>query len=558
MDLRYGLFALLSFWSTGFSQLSPGDLHQSHAQLEGLKNCSECHGIGQKIAADNCLKCHRVLKERIDENIGLHSNAAYRECEKCHVEHHGRDFDLIYWENGQENFNHQLTGFVLEGKHAQLKCRDCHQAKHIIQIETITRAKKNPDKTFLGLVSRCNTCHFDEHRGQLSLFCQNCHTFQKWKPAEFFTHSNTRYPLTGKHTLVSCVKCHFPLTDGQADNDKTYLKMTGLTYNNCSGCHNDIHKNKFGQNCAKCHNTTGWTNYESDSFDHSMTRYPLNGKHREVTCKKCHLPGKSLASLRFNRCLDCHDDYHKGQFTHRPTQGDCQECHTVYGYKPVLFTIEKHNQISFKLEGGHLATPCNRCHYKLKEGTSFELVKFSFPSTNCIDCHSDPHKGSVTKYMDEVGCSGCHDVQSWQVITFDHSRTGFPLELKHAKAPCQSCHKKSSENFILFTHTAKNCENCHQDPHYNQFATSSGGNKKSQTCEKCHTPRDWKAERFNHDIHALFKLEGAHERISCNKCHPTETKSNITFVRYKPIPSNCIDCHGKSLKQEKIGDAKIN
>jgi len=558
MILKYSLFALLIFCQIGFTQLSPGDLHQSHAHLEGLKNCSECHGVGQKIAAENCLKCHQVLKKRIDEKLGLHANSAYRECEKCHVEHHGRDFDLIYWEKGQENFNHQLTSFALQGKHEQLKCRECHQLKNIVQIEIIKQAKKDPNYTFLGLESRCNSCHFDEHRGQLSQFCQNCHTFQKWKPAEFFTHANTKYPLTGKHTLVPCVKCHPALIDDKSDQDRTYLKMQGLTFHNCTGCHTDVHNNKFGQNCTKCHNTSGWKNYESESFDHSMTRFPLNGKHREVTCKKCHLPGKSLASLRFNRCLNCHRDYHQGQFTNRPERGDCQECHTVYGYKPVLFTIEQHNQITFKLEGGHLAIPCNRCHYKLNAGTSMESVKFNFPSTNCIDCHLNPHKGAVTKYMSERGCSDCHSIQSWKLITFDHALTGFALEFKHASITCQSCHKKTDDNLMLFTQLKKNCENCHQDPHFKQFAISSSGNMKSQSCEKCHTPRDWKAEKFNHDIHASFKLEGAHERVSCNKCHHTETKSNLTFVRYKPIPSNCIDCHGKSLKQEKMGDAKIN
>jgi len=108
MISRYFLLFLLFFYHIGFTQLSPGDLHQSHANLEGLKNCSVCHGVGQKVTAENCLDCHQLLRKRIDENLGLHANSAYRECETCHVEHHGRDFDLIYWENGQENFNHRI------------------------------------------------------------------------------------------------------------------------------------------------------------------------------------------------------------------------------------------------------------------------------------------------------------------------------------------------------------------------------------------------------------------------------------------------------------------
>jgi len=179
------ILLILVFYTTdGLTQLSPGDLHKSHAHLEGLKNCSECHGIGQKIAQANCLKCHQLLRERINSNQGLHAQPGFEACEKCHVEHHGRDFELIYWENGQENFNHQQTGFALEGKHLTNKCRDCHQEKFIADKEKFLEAKKDLDKTFLGLKKQCLNCHQDEHRGQLSSECVTCHTLNSWKPAE--------------------------------------------------------------------------------------------------------------------------------------------------------------------------------------------------------------------------------------------------------------------------------------------------------------------------------------------------------------------------------------
>ncbi|MCK5455439.1 MAG: cytochrome C, partial [Calditrichia bacterium] len=134
-------------------------MHRSHAPLEGLKNCSTCHGIGQGITAIQCLECHQILKEEISQNKGLHSRPEYQECQKCHVEHHGRDFDLIWWENGKENFKHELSGFTLIGNHQKLKCSQCHQEKHITEKTKFTNQGKNLNRTFLGLSQNCLNCH---------------------------------------------------------------------------------------------------------------------------------------------------------------------------------------------------------------------------------------------------------------------------------------------------------------------------------------------------------------------------------------------------------------
>ncbi|MBN2366200.1 MAG: hypothetical protein EH225_09420, partial [Calditrichaeota bacterium] len=162
---------LLVFYISASGQLSPGDLHRSHEAYEGIRNCSLCHGIGQKIKAENCLECHKLLAERIRSKEGLHANPGYNDCQTCHVEHHGRDFDLIWWKNGQENFDHSLTGFTLNGKHTQLKCRDCHQAQFILEKDKLRQQNKDLNRTFLGLQQMCLNCHRDEHRAQLSSKC---------------------------------------------------------------------------------------------------------------------------------------------------------------------------------------------------------------------------------------------------------------------------------------------------------------------------------------------------------------------------------------------------
>jgi hypothetical protein len=562
MMLKYNLFALLFFCQIGFAQLSPGDLHNSHAHLEGLKNCSKCHGVGQRLKAFQCLECHQILKEEISQKKGLHSRSGYQECQKCHVEHHGRDFDLIWWENGKENFKHELTGFTLLGQHLKLKCNQCHREKYITEKTKFTNQGKDLNHTFLGLSQNCRNCHMDEHRGQLSSTCLDCHSMEGWKPAPDFNHSKTKFVLTGKHKNVQCARCHKEITDNKYEEDKTFLKFAGLQYQTCTNCHKDVHQNKFGQNCAKCHNTTGWANYNSNQFDHTRTKFPLKGIHQRVACEKCHTPGQPLTGLKFSRCKDCHQDYHRGQFTNRIQKGACEECHTVDGFTPSTFTTESHNKTQFSLQGAHLAIPCIACHKKTVSQSAVATIQFTFASFTCPTCHQNPHAKSVDKFLLNKGCDSCHILDSWRTVQFDHNQTNFSLEFKHNQTPCKSCHFPKMKNINLkkyeFVKLNRDCQNCHKDPHNGQFMEANSSAKKNVRCDKCHTPRDWKADKFDHNLQASFKLEGAHEHITCDKCHLSITISNVTFVQYKPIPHNCADCHGKMIKMENDRDAKFN
>ncbi len=530
-----------------YAQLSPGDLHKSHADLEGIKNCNRCHGISQKITAENCLNCHTLLKDRTNKNLGLHANPDYQNCIKCHVEHHGRDFDLIWWPNGQENFDHSQTGFSLLGKHRSIKCRDCHQEKFIQDRNQLKSLKKDLNRTFIGLGQNCLNCHHDEHRGQLGKDCKTCHQTETFKSAPLFDHSRSRFPLTGKHTQVRCEKCHPLITDRLLPDDADFRKFKDLVFQKCQDCHQDAHQNRFGSNCSGCHNTTGWKNYNQQAFNHQQTRFPLIGKHQLVACEKCHLPGKPLRPLTFKRCQDCHSDYHQGQFTHRLQKGACEECHTVQGFKPAQYTIEQHNQTSFKLEGGHLAVPCTNCHNTYHSGVAQETIRFKFNATNCGYCHIDPHAGTVDTFMKNEGCEFCHSVQGWRAVQFDHGKTSFPLEFKHLTLACTACHQSKGPGNIKITKLSSVCQDCHKDPHQEQFVVTG---QKITRCERCHSPKNWKETIFDHNSMATFKLEGAHRKTNCNKCHMQVSKNGIIFTRYKPIPHECVDCHGKKPSPE--------
>jgi hypothetical protein len=540
--------------SSVHGQISPGELHQSHAFLEGVENCSKCHGSGRQLVPEKCLACHTIVRDEMQNHTGLHGVQQYKECQTCHVEHQGRTYDLVYWKDGQKNFDHALTGYHLEGKHASVECRACHTEKNIKDKTRLAVDKVTFRNTFLGLDTACGSCHFDEHRGQVATTCNSCHTTASWKPTVGFDHAKTKYPLTGRHVDVLCAKCHPSLPDNRPDGNQTFLKLVGITHDNCVSCHADVHKGKLGDNCQNCHSTEGWHVTSGAKFDHSKTRYPLEGKHVSVTCDKCHVPGAARKELHFAACRDCHSDFHKGAFAQRASGGACEECHTVAGYTPSKFPMVKHDSTSYSLKGAHLAVPCLACHTRAVDDTKAVSYRFRFLSTRCLACHTDPHRSEVNKFVEKSGCEFCHAVDSWKQVQFDHNLSDFHLDGKHAAVPCDKCHiarpNIETPAVLTFVNITKVCADCHKDIHRGQFALADSS---GTDCAKCHTPQSWGAAKFDHNAASRFKLDGAHIRVPCVKCHLPKLVDGEPFVAYKPLDTTCAACHGatKVLDKEK-------
>ena len=527
------------------AQISPGELHRAHASLEGVENCTKCHGVKRELVADKCLACHTAIAQRLQTGTGLHGKQSYRECQTCHVEHQGRDFSLIYWKGGRDTFDHSFTGYTLDGKHAGLDCRKCHTGNFLSDTAAITKDHVNRDSTFLGLSAVCSSCHTDEHRGQLTAACSTCHTTSAWKPATGFDHAKAKYTLDGKHLNVACAKCHAQVVDHRAPADSSFSKFTGLQFGNCTSCHADFHKGKLGDNCQNCHSTSGWHVTDKAKFDHGKTRYPLEGIHSVIACDKCHSPGKERASLKFANCRDCHADYHKGEFAKRESKGACEECHTVSGFAPAKFLMSQHDQSAYPLKGSHRAVPCDACHLSKTSPGASVAFQFRFSTTRCVDCHSDPHRGEVNKFVSQSGCDFCHTLDSWRTVKFDHNVTKFALTDKHQTVACKKCHLgilTSTGDTVLAMALAKpDCWSCHTDPHRAQFAKAG---EENTDCNLCHTPANWKANKFDHNVLTRFKLDGAHKNVPCSKCHRPTTVDGALFVAYKPLDTTCVSCHG--------------
>ncbi len=508
------------------AQLSPGELSVSHAQLEGLSNCTQCHVLGNKVTSEKCLVCHTEIKERISQKIGYHSSSdvAAGECALCHSEHNGKNFRLVNLD--VENFDHDLTGYKLSVPHSKKACTDCHVSKFITDPKLKTKKK-----TYLGVGRECLNCHADYHLRTLSTDCEKCHDAEKFIPASKFDHDEAQFRLAGKHKSVDCAKCHkIKITDGTK-----FQQFRGIQYTNCTSCHKDPHNNQFGQNCRKCHSEESFQSAQGiPGFDHDQTGYKLEGKHLIVNCKTCHKK-KLTDPLKHDKCKDCHADYHQGQFVKNGIQLDCSQCHNVEGFTSFLYTVEQHNQGDFPLRGSHLAIPCFECHKK-QDKWSFRTI-----GLYCNDCHTDIHNNYIQpRYYPESDCRICHNENRWSDVKFDHSKTDFKLTGAHNKALCRDCHFRQvngNESQQIFKDLSQDCYKCHTDRHFRQFERNGITN-----CTDCHGTENWKASKFDHNKTA-FKLDGKHINVPCNKCHKPQQEGILYYTRYKIKEFKCESCH---------------
>jgi hypothetical protein len=530
------------------AQLSPGDLTKAHAELEGLKSCKKCHDENQGISSGKCLECHKALGERIAAGKGWHARRENAKCTDCHVEHQGRDAALIFWKEGQEKFDHSTTGYTLDGGHFLLKCRQCHTPESIAQKVQLQKQSVNVKQTFLGLTPDCQGCHRDEHRAQFSQTCTDCHTTVRWKPADKFDHTKSTFPLTGKHQTTACGSCHPIVRDAKFVDDPDFRRFKGIAGRLCVDCHKDYHAGRLSTQCAQCHSPAGWQVQNTVAFDHSLTGYPLAGKHTSVACAKCHMPGKPYKGLPHSRCMDCHKEEHQGQLTRRKDGGACESCHIVQGFSPSTFTIEQHQGTSFPLRGSHQAVPCTACHQKNYGVGSKPTIRILFIDSQCTDCHADIHHGSIQRFMVEKACRTCHVEESWHTVRFNHDQTQYPLQGKHATAACGGCHKKSIRSGVaelFFKIDNRNCQNCHQDIHLGQFANYGSKSEATVKCDRCHTFFDWRPVLFQHNRDSVFKLEGGHAAVACESCHRLVKIKEQSVRIFRPMASACEDCHAK-------------
>ncbi len=326
--------------------------HQRKADSAAFA-CSDCHGDSYSaLDITVCIDCHAQADMAFTQ---MHLEDFGFGCLECHdgLETYGSDFD------------HNLSDFPLQSKHASLQCRQCH-----LEARTLSGLSVTPQSCFY--------CHAqdDAHQGRFGEDCSSCHTAEGWAEASF-DHSLAAFQLSGAHASVACEDCHLNnVFDG--------------TPQTCVECHaaDDPHQGRFGGDCESCHTPEGW---ETASFDHNLAAFQLSGAHDSVPCEQCH--ENNVYKGTPQDCAGCHNEpvFHAGLFS-----ADCLSCHTTDSWRPARFD-QLH---TFPIDHGERGpSTCLTCHPD------------SLNAYTCYACH-DSNETAAKHREEGIGdfsdCMRCH------------------------------------------------------------------------------------------------------------------------------------------------------
>lgn len=559
--------------------VSPGKLSKVHSQWGGINNCTQCHTEKKKADPLKCLACHKDLAERINKGKGYHKDKKM-ECISCHPEHQGEDFKLIEW--NVKEFDHTETGYSLTGLHKKINdCDKCHTPANTVP------GKKT--RSYLLKDAACAACHIDPHKNQLGSACDKCHGIEIPFKEIVFNHEQTKYPLKGAHQKTGCAKCH---------KEKQW---TGLRFGMCGDCHKDPHQPAFGQKCTDCHNENSWKTqafnhdrtryplrgkhisvtcakchppgeknrkpafancgdchrkdphagqfnkdcgachvvegFEKILYNHDATRYPLTGKHKNVSCKKCHYARGDSKTVVYKplamACGDCHTDIHLKQFNK-----NCEACHSTEGFKGEFLKFHHQTDSTYSLQGKHAALACEKCHQKKKQtfpGGPGEAVLYKPISTQCTACHEDFHRGQL-----DSDCRKCHTLDAFKPAPgFNHQKTRFPLTGFHEGVECGKCHPRirltttagNTMETVKYKPVGTTCMECHRDFDHSKTAFALTGKHRGRDCRACHNGKTPNTRKTRKVQTGTFECRVCHpsphpgqgQRQDCSECHTTET-----------------------------------
>jgi hypothetical protein len=485
----------------------------AHAAVD----CDSCHkgaAVGQfQGLSTMCFSCHQRdfvnTKSAGIDHVALNLPTT---CEQCHT--------MDNWMGAK--FDHlKFTGFALTGAHAALDCNACHAGGK-----------------FVGTPATCVGCHMADFnktnnpphaQAGFPTTCQTCHNTSTWNATTFDHNTFTKFPLTGGHVSVACTQCHI---NGQFVGTPT----------DCASCHmkdfngatNPNHvQSGFPTMCQQCHNTVSWN---TATFDHSTTGFPLTGAHVTVQCNQCHVNGNYNLTSANTACVSCHlKDFQGTTNPNHVTSGfpqTCAQCHNTTTWTSATFD---HSTTGFPLTGAHTTVQCVQCHVN----NNYSLTN---ANTACVSCHLKDFQGTtnpnhVTSGFSQT-CQQCHNTTAWTGATFDHSTTGFPLTGAHTTVACTLCHVNNNYNL---TSANTSCVSCHLKDFQGTTNPNHVTSGFSQTCAQCHNTTSWTQATFDHN-NTGFPLTGAHTTVACALCH-VNNNYNLGSAN-----TACASCHLKDFQ----------
>jgi len=237
---------------------------------------------------------------------------------------------------------------------------------------------------------------------------------------------------------------------------------------------------EFDLDCVKCHTEEAWKPLRKKlDFKHRDVGRPLDGSHKRVACRSCHL------SLEFSHvgsaCADCHRDVHRGEFGFR-----CETCHLARSWDNRRRMWDNHAKTLFPLNGAHATLDCGVCHF---ERSPFQ---YSLTPIDCYSCHADDYAQTTDPDHQSAGfpldCKLCHGTGSWDALGFpQHDSIYFPINSGEHAGEWDTC------------------ADCHTIP----------GDFKSFECIFCHDHRQSEMDQEHDDVN-----DYVYDSMECYRCHP--------------------------------------
>ena len=137
----------------------------------------------------------------------------------------------------------------------------------------------------------------------------------KFKAAGF-SHSTTKFPLTGRHESLECAKCHTRSTAAAARPGSAGADAAGAfgpLPADCRSCHADEHLGQVDARCETCHSTSG---FKMPAYKHRSYEQFFAGNHGKLACGACHKketgvfpagPGTAVRLKVGTACVACHN-----------------------------------------------------------------------------------------------------------------------------------------------------------------------------------------------------------------------------------------------------------
>ena len=359
---------------------------------------------------------------------------------------------------------------------------------------------------------------------KLTFDCAVCHTTSSWTEVRF-DHNQTDFFLEAQHANLACKECHD-------------LENFQLQSSDCAACHADVHQAKLGNDCERCHKSSGWEIFDVEEI-HLDTQFPIMGRHSLVDCWSCHkntMQG-DFAVLSAD-CNSCHEQEYLATTNPEhvnnafPTQ--CLECHEMNAWQPGF--LPNHDIFFPIFSGEHNGVwgDCSECHDNPAIFNDFTcltchdhrqsemdakhqgITGYAYISSDCLFCHPQGEKGEFKE----------HDSQFFPIYSGEHAGEW---------EACLECHDNPADR-AQFT-----CLACHDHRQSEMDAKHQGMPGyvyDSADCLFCH-PRGEKGDFEEHDTLYFPIYTGDHrgEWGACSECH-TNSKNAQEF--------SCLTCHEHS------------